>query len=101
MVNGHQTAIAAVMQAAPVLFDRAATVEKACGLIGEAAAQGAQLILLPEAYVPAYPRGFSFGMTVGARTDEGRRLWELYWNNSMEIPGLETARLGEAARART
>ncbi len=48
---------AAVVQAAPVLFDREATVDKACRLTGEAAAQGAQLILLPGGVsIPAYPR---------------------------------------------
>ena len=35
---------AAVVQAAPALFDREASVEKACKLIGEAAMLGAQLI---------------------------------------------------------
>ncbi len=47
----------AVVQAAPVLFDRDATIDKACRLIDEAAAGGAQLILFPEAFVPAYPAG--------------------------------------------
>jgi len=51
----------AVVQAAPILFDREATVEKACGLVAEAASQGTELILFPEAFIPAYPRGLSFG----------------------------------------
>ena len=46
-----------VVQAAPALFDRDATIEKACRLVTEAASQGAQLILFPEAFIPAYPRG--------------------------------------------
>ena len=54
----------AVVQAAPVLFDREATVEKACGLIEQVAAQGAQFVLFPEAYIPAYPRGLAFGTVV-------------------------------------
>jgi nitrilase len=62
----------AVVQAAPILFDRDATIEKACHLIHEAASQGAKLVLLPEAFVPAYPRGFSFGMVVGSRSPAGR-----------------------------
>jgi len=67
----------AVVQAAPVLFDREATVEKARRLIREAAAQKVQLILFPEAFIPAYPRGLSFGMVVGSRTLEGRRTWQM------------------------
>ena len=42
----------AVIQAAPVLFDREASVEKACHLTQEAAAQGAKLVLFPEACIP-------------------------------------------------
>ena len=55
----------AVVQAAPALFDREATVEKARQLVAEAAGQGAQVILFPEAFIPAYPRGLGFGTVVG------------------------------------
>jgi nitrilase len=57
----------AVIQAAPVLFNREESVEKACRLTQEAAAQGAKLTLFPEAFVPAYPRGLSFGTVIGSR----------------------------------
>ncbi len=89
---------AAVVQAAPVLFDRDATVEKASRLAAEAAAQGARLILFPEAFVPAYPRGLSFGSVVGGRTAEGRRTWQAYWANAVEVPGPATEALGASAR---
>ena len=88
----------AVVQAAPVLFDREATVEKACRLTAEAAAEGAKLILFPEAFIPAYPRGLSFGTVVGSRSAEGRRTWERYWANSVDVPGPATEALGAAAR---
>ena len=89
---------AAVVQAAPVLFDREATLEKAASLILEAGRKGADLVLLPEAFIPAYPRGFSFGMVVGSRKKEGRALWKRYWDNAVEVPGPSTAALGAAAR---
>lgn len=96
----NQTTLhAAVVQAAPILFDRDATTDKACQLIAEAAAHGAQLIVFPEAFIPCYPRGFSFGMVVGSRTSSGRELWERYWRNSVEIPSPTVTQLGEAARA--
>ncbi len=89
---------AAVVQAAPVLFDKDATVEKACSLVREAASKGAEVVLLPEAFVSVYPRGLSFGMVVGSRTPEGRLLWERYWDNAIQAPGIETELLGETAR---
>jgi len=88
----------AVVQAAPVLFNREATVEKACRLIGEAAAQGARLILFPEAFIPAYPRGLSFGSVVGNRNPQGRHTWQAYWANAVDVPSPATVALGAAAR---
>jgi nitrilase len=88
----------AVVQAAPVLFEREATVEKTCRLVGEVTKEGAEFVLFPEAFIPAYPRGLSFGMLVGSRTPEGRKLWQRYWDNSVEIPGPATETLGAAVR---
>lgn len=88
----------AVVQAAPCIFDREGTVEKAVRLTAEAGKQGAQVILFPEAFVPAYPRGLSFGSIVGNRTPSGRRQWERYWANSVDVPGPVTDTLGAAAR---
>ena len=87
----------AVVQAAPVLFDREASVQKACRLAIEAAAQGAKVILFPEAFVPAYPRGLGFGTVVGSRSIQGRLTWQTYWANAVDIPSPATEALGEAA----
>lgn len=89
---------AAVVQAAPVLFNREATVEKTVALIKEAAHEGAKLILFPEALIPAYPRGLSFGAVVGSRSEKGRELWQLYWDQSVDAPGPVTETLGKAAK---
>jgi nitrilase len=45
----------AVIQKPPVLLDRAATIAQALADIDEAAAQGASLMVFPEAYIPGYP----------------------------------------------
>ncbi len=90
---------AAVVQAAPVLFDLEKTLDKTAGLVADAAAKGARLILFPEAYVSAYPRGLSFGTVVGSRSDEGRDTWLRYWQSSVEVPGPATERLGAMAKA--
>ncbi|MEL7427478.1 MAG: carbon-nitrogen hydrolase family protein [Bacteroidota bacterium] len=73
-----------VVQSTPVFFDLEATMEKTRTLVMEQAAKGVELLLFPESFFPGYPRGFSFDTVVGARTAEGRQLWEAYWNNSVE-----------------
>jgi nitrilase len=88
----------AVIQAAPCLFDLASGVEKACRLIREAGGNGAKLVLLPEVFLPGYPRGLSFGTIVGSRTPAGRDLFKWYWEQSVEIPGPITAAIGDACR---
>jgi nitrilase len=93
-----RTVRVAVVQAAPALFDRAAGTDKACRLVREAAANGARLVLLPEAYLPGYPRGLGFGTLVGGRTPAGRDLWRWYWEESVPVPGPTTESLGAAAR---
>ncbi len=45
----------AAVQAAPLLLDRDATIAKVTALAGEAAGQGARLVVFPEAFVPGYP----------------------------------------------
>jgi nitrilase len=98
MVERLPKASVAVVQAAPVLFDRDASAAKACQLTAEAAAHGASLILFPEAFIPAYPRGLTFGTVVGSRSPEGRLTWQAYWANAVEVPGPVTEVLGTAAR---
>jgi nitrilase len=77
----------AVVQASPVVFDRDRTLDKIAALTGDAARQGARVVLFPEAFVSAYPRGLDFGAVVGARTDAGRRDFQRYWESSVDVPG--------------
>lgn len=98
MADHFPTVKAAVVQAAPVLFNREACVEKAVQRIAEAAEQKAQLILFPEAFIPAYPRGLTFGTVVGSRAPTGRDTWQAYWSNAVDIPSLATEAIGAAAR---
>ncbi len=98
MISDKKSVKVAVVQAAPILFDRDASVEKACQLIREAATENVELILFPEAFIPAYPRGLSFGMVVGSRKPEGRDLWQRYWDNAVEIPSPATDKLGDTVR---
>jgi nitrilase len=98
MTENRKKLKVAVVQAAPVLFNRDATIDKACDLIKTASQQGARLIVFPEAFIPAYPRGLTFGTVVGSRNPEGRKVWQSYWENTVEVPGPATAKLGDTAR---
>ena len=99
MKDLKNTCRVAVVQASPVMFDKAACVEKAVRLTAEAAAGGAELVVFPELFVPGYPFGMTFGFTVGRREPSGRLDWKRYYDNSMLVPGAETEALGAAAKA--
>ena len=81
----------AAVQATPVILDADATVDKAIRLVGEAVAQGAQLVAFPECFVPLFP-GQAWAKSAGAFSgwDE---LWERLWGNSVDVPGPLTDRL--------
>lgn len=87
----------AVIQAGSVLFDTEATVAKLKRFAGDAAAQGAQLIVFPEAFVGGYPKGVTFGAHVGSRSAEGRDLFRRYFESAIQVPGPEVTAIGQAA----
>ena len=55
--------------------------------------QGADLVVFPEAFVSCYPRGLTFGTTVGSRTAQGRAWFRRYWDSSVDVPGPVVDRL--------
>lgn len=85
----------AAIQAAPVFFDIEKTLVKAEQFIAEAAHQGANLVVFPESFISGYPRGFTFEAVVGSRSDAGRKLYQKYWESSLQIPSQECDRLAE------
>ena len=85
----------AAVQATPVFLDREATTEKACGLIAEAAGNGAELVVFPEAFIPAYPDW------VWRRTpwNDGDADWyRRLFDNAVTIPGPSVDALAGATR---
>lgn len=88
----------AVVQATPVLFNLEASLAKVKHLVQEASTNGAQLILFPEAYLSAYPRGLGFGTVVGSRAPAGREDWLRYYQEAVVVPGRATDHLGDIAR---
>jgi len=88
----------AVVQDAPVVFDREATLAKTQQLIASAANTGARLILFPEAFISGYPKGLDFGARLGMRFPYGRDDFLRYWENAVEVPGEATHFLGQTAK---
>ena len=88
---------AAVVQTATVLLDTPATVERALGLMAEAARRGAQLAVFPEAFIGGYPKGADFHIYLGGRTPEGRAEFGRYHEAAVAMDGPELAQLAKAA----
>jgi aliphatic nitrilase len=84
---------AAAVQLSPVLFDRAATVDKVCARVREAGGQGAELVVFPETVVPYYPY-FSFIKAPAAFGADHVQLIE----QSVTVPSPSTEAIGRAAR---
>ena len=97
MSEKAKTVRVAVVQAAPVVFDLEKTLEKALGLIKEAAEKGANIVVFPETFIPGYPRGLTFGFNIGARTMEGRKDFQRFHDNCVAVPGPEVDILAKAA----
>ena len=87
----------AVVQAGSVLFDTAAILRKAERYLREAAAGGARLVVLPEAFLGGYPKGLDFGITVGSRSTAGRELFRRYFDAAVAVPGPEARHLAGLA----
>lgn len=87
----------AVVQAASVAFDVDKTLDKVEEFTASAASQGAELVLFPEAFVGTYPKGLTFGASIGSRTPEGREDFLRYWQNAIEVPGPAVDRLASIA----
>lgn len=68
----------AVVQAGSVPWDTAASLERLNHWAGEAASAGAELAVFPEAFIGGYPKGMDFGVTVGRRTEDGRKQFARY-----------------------
>src|SRR5689334_8078301 len=90
---------AAVVQAAPAVFDVPRTLAKLRDLAADAARTGARLVVFPEAFVSGYPKGLGFGARLGSRTLEGREEFRRYFDSAIPVPGPATEAIGEAARA--
>jgi nitrilase len=87
-----QSTVVAAVQATPVFLDREATIDKVGVLTKEAAANGAALVVLPEAFVPTYP-DWIWRTTPWADSE-----WYLRWiDQAVDVPGPACDALGAIA----
>jgi nitrilase len=94
-----RTVRVAAAQATPAILDAEASVAKAVGLIEQAAGEGAELVVLPETFVPLYPS--QAWAAPAASFGKLEELWERLWDNSVDADGpLVEELVGACRRAR-
>src|SRR4051794_5255399 len=86
----------AAVQATPVVLDLDASVEKAVGLLAEAASMGARLVVFPEVFLSVYPSyAWAHLPASGQQADE---FWERFWGSAVDVPGPAVEKLVAACR---
>ena len=89
----------AAIQYGPVYLDLARSVDKAKGLIAEAASFGARLVVFPESWLPSYPAWLDCCRDVALWDHPPvKKIFARLMENSVAVPGPVTDTLAEAAR---
>ncbi len=89
----------AAVQAAPVLLDLAATLERLEHWARRAAADGARIIAFPETWLPGYPAWIDSAPEAAVWGHAGARaVFGRLFENAVEVPGPVVERLGALAR---
>jgi len=90
--------VVACVQAEPAILDRAATLDKLAELTRDAAGRGAQLVVFPETFVPAYPSSAWAKFLAGWADPRAKGAFAMLARESLDVPGPDADRLGEIAR---
>ena len=88
----------AVIQEASVFLDKQKTIEKAVALVRQSAAKGADLIIFPEAFIPAYP-AWIWRLKPGGDWGLSEQLYARLLENAVNIEAGDLAPLFEAAKS--
>jgi nitrilase len=88
----------ACVQAEPVVLRREATLDRLAALTGEAAAAGAELVVFPETFVPAYPSSRWARALAGWADPRAKAAFAWLARESVAVPGPAADRLAEIAR---
>jgi nitrilase len=87
----------AVVQTPPVLLDRQGTIEKAVALVGEVSAEGAELVIFPETFIPGYPI-WMWRLRPGGDMSLTNELYGRLFENAVDLDNDDLAPLRAAAK---
>lgn len=87
---------AGIAVAAPVVLDKARTIEKAVGIIRQAAEKGVNLLVFPETFIPAYP-AWAWRLRPGGDFGLCEELHSRLFDNSVDLEGDDLDPLRAAA----
>jgi nitrilase len=88
----------ACAQVEPVVLDREASLARLDEVTREAAGAGAELVVFPEAFIPAYPSSAWARFLAGWADPRAKAAFARLAEESVEVPGPAADRLGEIAR---
>jgi nitrilase len=88
----------ACVQVEPVILDRDGTIERVAERTAEAAGGGAQLVVFPETFVPAYPSSAWAKALAGWAHPGAKEAFAALHRESLEVPGPDADRLAGIAR---
>jgi len=94
----NETVKVACIQAEPVVLDREATLDKMAAIAADAAAEGARLLVYPEAFLPAYPSSVWARALAGWAAEGAKEAFALLARESVQVPGPAVERMGAIAR---
>jgi nitrilase len=94
----RETVRVACVQVEPVILDRDRTIDKLAKYAADAAGEGAQLVVFPETFVPAYPSSRWAKALAGWADPRAKEAFARLRRESLEVPGEAERRLGEIAR---
>ena len=89
--------IIAIVQESPVFLNREKTIEKAVGIVEQAAASGAQLVIFPEAFIPGYP-AWIWRLRPGGDWGTSETLHARLLENAVNLEGNDLTPLCAAAK---
>ena len=95
-MGGREKVRVAVIQAASCVFNKDKLIDKACRMIREAGANGAELVAFPECFIPVFPQIYNPGFDCNASMQER---WAIgLSDNAIVVGSDDTIRIGEACR---